>query len=472
MKSRDDMKKRSVFQTLIKNYVLFTAVLVLIVLLTIFLSAVFLTSSMQDETMPKITAEDLVTADYESIDMTDLSIAGGWIEIINHQGDVIYIKGDKKTDEMSYSLSDLADLVGYQEHQSYFYQSEAFVSLDNEDLILLVVLPEDAVELSINITFGLFDTSNHIIITLILSVVVFILLFIGNVWVYTKWTAKKIKMPLEKISLGLKEVTEKQLETPMDFKAEYEFLEIRDAFNMMIDKLHQQALEKQEIEHLKNEMFVHISHDLKTPITTISGFSKALSEGMIKDPDRVKSVLETIYQKSQKLTQLVEDLFELSKLENVGYKLEMKHENIVEVVRLVVAEFYEQAENYLIELEFDCDLERLMVMIDKKAIHRALSNLLSNAIHYNPEHTKVSVELKAEKESVIINVKDNGIGIDESIKKHIFMPFYRGDASRASKEGSGLGLAITKKIIEKHGGQIDLIEDDEFKTIFKITINF
>ena len=465
------MKKRSVFQTLIKNYVLFTAVLVFIVFLTIMLSAVFLTSSMQDEVMPKITAESLVKENYETIDMTDLEIAGGWIEIIDSQGDVIFVKGDKKTTFMNYTLADLADLVGYQEHQAYFYQSEAFLSTEDETLILLVVLPEDAVELNINITFGLFDTSNHIVITLILSVIVFILLFIGNVWVYTKWTAKKIKMPLEKISLGLKEVTEKQLETPMDFKAEYEFLEIRDAFNMMIEKLHQQALEKQEIEHLKNEMFVHISHDLKTPITTISGFSKALSEGMINDPVKVKNVLNTIYQKSQKLTQLVDDLFELSKLENAGYQLEMKDENIVEVVRLVVAEFYEQAEEKDIELAFNCDLERFMLKIDKKAIHRAISNLLSNAIHYNPKHTKVSVELKAIKSSVIIDVKDNGVGIDEHIRKHIFMPFYRGDTSRTSKEGSGLGLAITKKLVEKHGGDIVLTADEHDKTIFRITMN-
>ncbi len=465
------MKKKRIFSTLIRNYILFTSILVVIVVLTLIASGIALTWMMEDEEMPMITAERLVNPDYEAIDMGDLSLAGGWIEVLDQDGNLLYVKGEKQTPQRSYNLTALSEMVGFQEAEEYFYQSTSFQSVTGESLILLVAIPHGVVDYDLNLQFGVFDVSRKITKVLLLGGGTFLLLFLLNIYFYSKWTARKIQRPLDQITSVIQEMGEGNLDARMDFEGEYEFSQIKETFNTMAERLKHAEEEKSGLEASKNEMFVHISHDLKTPITTIQGFSKALADGMITDKTKARKYLNTIYQKSERMTKLIDDLFELSKLDQKNYPLSFEKRDLVEDIRAVVAEHFEQAEEREIALHFNPHAESLMVFFDGEGIQRVLANLLGNALRYNPPGTTVEISVKRENELIIIEIKDDGSGISEDVKEKIFTPFVRGDDTRNS-EGSGLGLSITKKIIEHHGGTIDLItEDKTYKTVFQILMN-
>lgn len=465
------MGKKRIFSTLIKNYILFTTILILIVIITMVMAGSTLTWLMSDESMPNITPESIVRPDYEKIDITDLEIAGGWVEILDVQGKVEFVKGNKLTSEMAYNMMELSDLLGFQDKHSYFYQSNSFQSSDGAEKIILVVIPYGAIDYNISLKFGVFDVSKKLIQVLIISGITFFMLFLVNIFFYSKWTSRKIKRPLEQITGVIEKMSDGDLEARMTFDAEYEFSQIKEAFNQMAERLRASEAEKSRMEATRNQMFVHIAHDLITPITTINGFSKALSDGLIKDSDKIKSYLETIHSKSNRMTKLIDDIFDLAKLESFDKKQVMNRENLIETVRAVLAEYFEQVEEKKMQLEFDSNVETCFTHYNSKEISRVISNLLSNAINYNQEGTEIRVQIQSETNWVQIDIEDNGVGIPEEFKESVFMPFIRGDYARTSDGGSGLGLAISKKIVANHGGSIELISDGaSLKTLFRIRL--
>lgn len=465
------MKKKRIFSTLIKNYILFTTIVVFIVLITITVVGFSLSLIMVDESFPMITADSLARADYENMDLEHLKIADGWVEVLNENGDVIYIKGDKKTDHMNYDIRSLSSLLGFQEPQKYFYQSTPFLSQKGESLILLVVIPHGVLDYQLNLSFGLYEVSRKIITVLLIGACAFLILFMINIFFYSKWTARKIQKPLDQITEVIQEMGEGNSYARMSFKAEYEFSQIRDAFNQMADRLQKSEDEKRKLEESRKRMFVDISHDLKTPITTINGFSKALSEGMIKDEEKARKYLNTIYNKSNRMAKLIDDIFELSKLDSPEQKTDLKVGDLVELIRSVVAEHYEQVEYKNMKILFESDAETLFMKFNPKEISRVISNLICNAILYNEERTNIYIGISNSGNIVTIDVGDNGKGIPEHMRDMIFSPFIRGDHARNSEGGSGLGLAIAMKIIENHGGTIELVKSNEtYKTLFRITL--
>ncbi len=457
------MKKKRIFSTLIKNYILFTTIVVFIVLITIAVVGFSLSLFMEDEPFPMITASSLAKADYENMDLTHLDAAEGWVEVLDENGDVIFTKGDKKTEHMHYDMRAMTSLLGLQEEQEYFYQSTPFVSQEGESLILLVVNPHGVLN---------YDVSRKIIMVLLVGAGIFLMLFMINIFIYSKWTARKIQKPLDQITEVIQEMGDGNSDVRMSFKAEYEFSQIRDAFNSMADRLQKSEYEKFKLEESRKRMFVDISHDLKTPITTINGFSKALSEGMIKDEEKVRKYLNTIYNKSNRMAKLIDDIFELSKLDSPEQKTDLRIGDLVEVIRSVVAEHYEQIEEKNMIILFESDAESLFLKFNPKEISRVISNLICNAILYNKEGTTLFIGIKNVGDLVTIDVGDDGIGIPDHLSESIFSPFIRGDHTRNSEGGSGLGLAISKKIIENHDGTIELVNGNEtYNTLFRITFN-
>lgn len=211
-----------------------------------------------------------------------------------------------------------------------------------------------------------------------------------------------------------------------------------------------------------------LSHDIKTPITTIRGFSAALYEGLIEDEEKKERYYKSIYNKAEHVGELVDDLFEFVKMDSTQYVLKLEKVDICEFVRQVVVNHYDEIEEKNLELIVKIPEEAINLNIDEKLFRRVISNLIQNAIKYNPKGTKIRVEVKEFKSYVIIEIADSGIGIKSELQDSVFDPFVRGDESRSS-DGSGLGLAIAKKIVENHCGEIELFTNrkDE-STVFSI----
>ena len=233
---------------------------------------------------------------------------------------------------------------------------------------------------------------------------------------------------------------------------------------VVLYKLTAGILRKESEKRLKeqNLMYAAIAHDLKTPMTSVQGFAKALSEGKVSEAEQ-KEIYDIIYAKSCTMNDMINTIFEYSKLGTEEYKPIPESFNICSVVRDIAAENYTDFEEHDIELDIDIPDEEITVNADKKELSRAITNLVVNVYKHNPDgiKAKISVE-KAENRSdknVLIKILDTGAEIPQDMD--IFEPFVTENTSRMSGGGTGLGLAITKRIIERNGGKIYLSSREE-----------
>ncbi|MBS4538395.1 HAMP domain-containing histidine kinase [Clostridium sp. D2Q-11] len=461
---------KKLYSTLIKNYVFFSLTIVLIVIIAFIFLGVFMERSVQDGELPNIRATDIVQADYKKIDISDIILLGGWLEILDTDRNVVYIKGTPREYNSSYSEKEFFQLLStIDQDYEYFTSSTYFIGEDGKEYIALIKIPGDKIGIQMNFKNVPYAVNKIFIKSALYTLGIFLILFILNVALYSRWMTKKITKPLSYIIEGLKKMSQKKYNTRLNFEAESEFANIRDAFNYMVSELERIEVEKNQIEEKKKNMLVDISHDLKTPITTIQGYSKAISEGMVEDDEKKQLYLNTIYNKSIKVTNLIDMLFEYVKLDTMEYKLNITNQDLTEFIRETIAGYYEEIEEKGFELNIDMPEERLFYSFDSRQIERVLSNLISNSIKYNPKGTTLFIKLIYNEDNIEIQVADNGVGIPETLRNNIFDPFVRGDQARSSSGGSGLGLAISKRIIEKHNGQL-ILDDDTSLTKFIIRL--
>lgn len=201
----------------------------------------------------------------------------------------------------------------------------------------------------------------------------------------------------------------------------------------------------------RNLLLSDIAHDIKTPITTLCSYSKALSDEVVQGEKR-REYLDAIYNKSMRMSELITLLFEYVKMDSSGFELHREECDLGELLRESAAVLYTDFEDRGIELRIEVPEEPVPYSVDKVQMARAITNLLTNAIRYGREGGRTFVGLEA----YTITVADDGMEIDAAFAQHIFEPFARGDKARSTKGGSGLGLSIAAKIVEMHGGELKL----------------
>ena len=265
--------------------------------------------------------------------------------------------------------------------------------------------------------------------------------------------------------------TEGKRKKPVDYSGPREFVDICDRFNIMVSKLEDSENQRKKLMNDKERMMADISHDLKTPITSIQGYAKALSDGIIVDEDKDKYI-KIIYEKSKKLTELINIFHEYSKLEHPDFNLIFEKVDLSEYLRAYIALKYEDIVESGFNIEVDIPEEEMEIKIDKVQLQRVFDNILGNSIKHNEKGTNIYVSLKEKNDIYEIIIADDGKGISKDIANNIFEAFTVGDESRNSKQGSGLGLAIAKTIVDLHGGTIELEPESlkKFSTQFKIIL--
>ncbi|MCR5527695.1 MAG: HAMP domain-containing histidine kinase [Saccharofermentans sp.] len=225
-------------------------------------------------------------------------------------------------------------------------------------------------------------------------------------------------------------------------------------------------------------MISDIAHDLKTPMTTVSGYARALSEGMIK-PEKQQEYLDTITAKTERMNDIIQMLFNYSRLDSDGFELVKAPLDICELARECVAASYTDIEEAGDEIDIDIPEERLMCQIDKVQLARSINNLITNAVKHNSKGTKIFIGVKDEIDSARVFVADSGETIPQELEEKLFEPFVMGDESRSTKGGSGLGLSVSKKIAELHDGRLKLVQKpdmgryqlgEEYNKVFIISL--
>lgn len=228
-------------------------------------------------------------------------------------------------------------------------------------------------------------------------------------------------------------------------------------FEQMRQKMKGMIEERIQFEKDQSELISNISHDLKTPLTAIKGYSEGLMDGVADTEEKQKKYLTTIYKKADDMTYLVDELSFYSKIDCNTIPYEFRIVNLNDYFMDCIEDISLDLEIKNINLSFFNYVEQEAVVVaDVDKLKRVLHNILGNAQKYmNKEKGSINIRLRDKGMFVEVEIEDNGCGIDADDLENIFDRFYRSDASRNSKRrGSGLGLAISKKIIEDHGGKI------------------
>ena len=233
-----------------------------------------------------------------------------------------------------------------------------------------------------------------------------------------------------------------------------------------IDKLNQ---EKQELEQMRRELVANVSHDLRTPLASIHGYIETL---LMKkdslDEETKDKYLNTTLQSTQKLKTLVDELFELSKIESKERKLNIESFSVKELAFDVVSHFKREAEEKKIEIAVDSSEHISLVKADLALIDRTLQNLIGNAVKYCTEGDKINVGIRETNGKIVVSISDTGSGISEEDLPHLFDRFFKG---KSSKPGTGLGLAIVKGILELHDSEYKVESKLGEGTRFTFTLN-
>lgn len=208
-----------------------------------------------------------------------------------------------------------------------------------------------------------------------------------------------------------------------------------------------------KLEQIRKDFVANVSHELKTPITSIKGFSETLLDGAMYDEKTLESFLKIILKESDRLKSLTQDLLELSKIEQEGFKLNIGTVNCLELINEVKESLNKKADDK--QIQFEVHGEEVVIEGDQPRLQQVFVNLLSNALAYTPPKGRVDVYIKDLQDEVEISVKDTGIGINKEEISRIFERFYRVDKARSRYSGgTGLGLAIVKHLVEAHHGEI------------------
>ncbi|MEH7885950.1 ATP-binding protein [Bacillus sp. JJ1609] len=229
--------------------------------------------------------------------------------------------------------------------------------------------------------------------------------------------------------------------------------------------------ELKKLEQMRKDFVANVSHELKTPITSIKGFSETLLDGAMHDKGTLEAFLDIILKESDRLQVLIQELLDLSKIEQHGFKLTIGKVDLLKGITEVLEILRGKAEEKGITLVLGQISENMVIEGDPDRIKQVFINLVSNAITYSPNHGTISISVFDKKDMVSIEVMDSGIGIEKSEIPRIFERFYRVDKARSRNSGgTGLGLAIVKHIVEAHKGNIEVTSEVGKGTTFTIRL--
>ncbi len=212
------------------------------------------------------------------------------------------------------------------------------------------------------------------------------------------------------------------------------------------------------LETLRRDFVANVSHELKTPITSIKGWVETLLDGAMKDPDEARRFLEIVARQSDRLNAIIEDLLSLSRIEQESERSEVALErgDVLEAIRAAAMVCRDKADKKNVSLEIQRD-DEISARINPPLLEQALVNLIDNAIKYSEEGQSVYVEVKKSESEIVVSVRDEGCGIPKEHLPRLFERFYRVDKARSRQlGGTGLGLAIVKHIAQAHRGKVSV----------------
>ncbi|WP_088293461.1 HAMP domain-containing histidine kinase [Bacillus mycoides] len=302
-----------------------------------------------------------------------------------------------------------------------------------------------------------------------LTVVIIILLIVIYVqYKIRKNSSRNLRYTYEKLNRIVKEQTGEKLLIMTD---DLELRNLLVAINHLLDAKQKTNADHAKVEISMRKMLSNISHDLKTPLTVILGYTEMLNKDKTISEEEQQILLEKVHVKTLEVMELIHKFFDLAKLESGDKAIEMTKVNMNEVCREKILSFYDLVTTKGFQVHIDIPERNIYALGNVEVLGRVLNNLISNAITYGEDGKTIGMTLRDDETSVYIDVWDKGKGIDESHIDKVFERMYTLEDSRNRLyQGSGLGLTITKRLVEAMDGEIYLSSKPYEKTVFTVVL--
>jgi len=382
---------------------------------------------------------------YKEVKSTSVSL-GPINEFLDAEED-IYIRGDDPRNPGEQKVFSVAPIVENEQMMGYLY-----IILASQEYISTM----DTLE-------------NSYILSLSLRTLITVFLFTTIIGLLSIFF---ITRNLNRIMKVVREFREGNLGARIQTKSRGELAQLAFTFNSMANKIEQNIEELKSVEKLRRELIANVSHDLRSPIASIHGFTETiiLKKDDLSESEKEK-YMKIILNNTQNLSKLVDDLFELSKLEANPEQVKPEPMQLAELVQDVADKFrvIAQEKNISINTNYARDLP--MVYADIQLTDRVFQNIIDNAINYCNKGDVVTIDLELQKGSVLVRIKDTGTGISTEDLPYVFDRFYKGHKrSQNDHKSTGLGLAIVKKIIDLHNSTIKVFSDLNKGTTFEFQL--
>jgi signal transduction histidine kinase len=329
--------------------------------------------------------------------------------------------------------------------------------LDEDRYLIVKAAPAAVVDTTLSYVY---NTSLALFAALLLFVALFLII-----------TRRKMDY-IQQLSDTVKVISTGNFKYKAPVKGNDELTNLAKSINSMATDIDVRIEEERKLEQMKNDLITNVSHDLRTPLTSIIGYIELAKSDAIS-PEKRKEYIEIASSKSLRLKELIESLFEYSKLESPEHKLNIMNVSLRELIEQLVEEMIPLAEEYGHTLEKVMPKVDVIVEADVQQIVRLFENLITNAIKYSTEKVPIKVLLSLEEGATLARVSvENSVGdIDESEIPKMFERFYRLDKSRFSGNGgSGLGLAISENIVKMHSGRISAIKTERSTLVITVDL--
>lgn len=307
-------------------------------------------------------------------------------------------------------------------------------------------------------------TYEKLVLVCILILVLALIIAWFSLWV----GAGHLTKPLIDVSNTVKQVAEGNFKVNIKrrdtTKCEYEYINEVDELAKNVNKM---VAELDGMDYMRKDFMSNVSHEIKTPIAAITGFTEILLDGSIDESER-QEYLEVINKESMRISRLCENMLHMSRLDSQVIVSNLQKIRLDEQLRKCIILLSEKWSDK--EIDFSIDLEKVSIFSDYDMLQQVWINLIDNAIKYSGENCKIDISVKRlDDKSVKVSIRDNGIGIEEEKLHRIFDKFYQCEESH-KKSGSGLGLSISKRIVELLHGTIECRSKKDSGTTFEVTL--
>lgn len=277
------------------------------------------------------------------------------------------------------------------------------------------------------------------------------------------FVSERISRPLKEMSYAAKSFAQGKFNVRVPVRGNDEVAELATAFNNMAGSL-------EKLEENRSTFMSNVSHDLRTPMTTISGFIDGILSGAIPK-EKTDHYLEIVSAEIKRLARLVNSLLDITRLQSGERKFNMIDFDVCELARQVLISCESRIDGKKLDVSFECDDDNMSVVADKDSIHQIMYNLIDNAIKFSNDGGQLAIKLRENADKVVVTVRNTGKGISAEDIPHVFEQFYKSDRSRGlDKTGLGLGLYISKTIIDQHGEEMWVKSEENAWCEFSFTL--